>query len=48
MIQRHRQILTNIDLFFIVNIHFCEPNEHSRQNAEELQVGACLPNLLRH
>lgn len=37
--------LTDVDLFLIVNIHFRQPNEHSGQNAEELQVGARLPDL---
>lgn len=37
--------LTDVDLFLIINIHFRQPNEHSGQNAEELQVGACLPDL---
>lgn len=34
-----------IDLFFVVNIHFCQPNQHPGQDTEELQVGTCLPNL---
>lgn len=37
--------LTDVDLFLIVNIHFRQPNEHSGQNAEELQVGTRLPDL---
>ena len=28
-----------------INIHFRQPNEHSGQNAEELQVGTRLPDL---
>lgn len=41
----HQTQLTGIDLFFVVNIHFCQPNQHPGQDTEELQVGTCLPNL---
>lgn len=43
--RRQRVKLTTIDLLFVVNVHLREPDEHPGQDAEELQVGACLPDL---
>lgn len=39
------QELTNVDFFLIINIHFCQSNQHSGQNTEELQIGTCFPYL---
>lgn len=43
-----RRQLTRVDLPLVVNVHLRQPDEHPGQDAEELQVGARLPDLRTH
>lgn len=40
------KILTVIDVFFIVDIHLHQPDQHPRQNTQEVQVSSCLTHLI--
>lgn len=35
----------SVVLFLIIHIHLQQPDEHPKQEAEELQVGASFPHL---
>ena len=37
--------LTFVQLLFIIHVHLQQSDEHAGQDAQELQVGACLPHL---
>lgn len=38
-------ILTVVDVFFIVDIHLHQPDQHPGQNTQEVQVRSCLTHL---
>ena len=38
-------ILTVVDVFFIVDIDLHQPDQHPGQNTQEVQVRSCLTNL---
>ena len=38
-------ILTVVDVFFIVDIHLHQPDQHPRQNTQEVQVCSRLTHL---
>lgn len=38
-------ILTVVDIFFIVDIHLHQPDQHPRQNTQEVQIRSCLTHL---
>lgn len=38
-------VLTVVDVFFVVDIHLHQPDQHARQNTQEVQVCSCLTHL---
>lgn len=38
-------ILTVVDVFFIIDIYLHQPDQHPRQNTQEVQVRFCLTHL---
>lgn len=39
-------VLTVVDVLFIIDIHLHQPDQHPRQNTQEMQVCACLTDLI--
>lgn len=40
-------ILTEVYVLVIVNIHLHQPDQHPRQNTQEVQVSSCLTHLTK-